>query len=395
MTGDGWDEVADRAWGMAPVVVPMAAPVTVSDAYRLLAEASGPFRAGTRFRVLPDVRFDTSVGRIRAPGELLPGPADPDPDGYRKRLAAELAEQGWLVAVEQPLFLDFDVWARVRDSVTALWQRVGFPVVPVGAELVFGDGVTRADGLVRDAHHAVLAWVLRGRLLVRYADTTEVRAGAGELAYWPAGCRYTETFGDDCLALLLRVPGDARLPVGAVHDTVVELANSGPAAVEAVPYLPVPPPEQPGGATPVAGPLARAGTAVRELSRDPELTRTLRIRWATRVSAGGLEPVPPPREAVPLRGADRVRCTAEVVRIRDGRSGWIWAVNGHAFAVQGAAWTLLRRLRHAGVLRVDELCGLAADGRPEPGALALLTTLYELRGIEVLTDRDAPAGEEW
>ncbi|MER7334173.1 MULTISPECIES: hypothetical protein [unclassified Micromonospora] len=391
-----WDGFVDRCWGRAPAVVPAAAPVAVPDAYRVMAWASAPFRSGTRFRVLPDVRFDTAAGRLRAPGELLPGAEDPDPDAYRKRLGAESAGRGWLLGVEQPLFLDFDLWARVRDTVSALWRRVGYPVLPVGAELAFGDGVSRDRGLARASRHAVLAWVLRGRLRVRFPDTgtAAIRAGAGQLAYWPAGLRHAETYEDDCLALLLRVPSDSRLPVGAVHDTVVELAGAGPAAEQAVPYLPVPAAAGGPGGVLTPAPLARAAAAVRELSGGPELTRTLRTRWTARVSAGGLEPVPEPREPVRLSAGHRVRRTAEVIRVRDGRSGWIWAVNGHAFAVQGDAGPLLRRLRAGRVARVDDLCGLTEDGRPDPGALALLTTLYRLRGVEVLAGHGGPAGEE-
>ncbi|GIG96510.1 hypothetical protein Pma05_30830 [Plantactinospora mayteni] len=387
---DGWTGFAERWWNVAPTVGPATPPLAVSDAYRMIAEASAPFRAGTRFHVLPDVRFGTAAGRIRAPGDLLPGAADPDPDSYRERVGAELAGQGWLLAVEQPLFGNFADWLRVRDSIDRLWRRVGFPVVPVGAELVFGTGMTRIDGLTRDSRHAVLAWVLRGRLEVRVDGAVRCRAGAGELAYWPAGLRYTETFADDCLALLLRVPSDSRLAVGAVHDTAVELAGDGPAADDVVPYLPVPPSEGP-GPVPMADPLARAATAIAGLSAAADLTRTLRVRWAARVSAGALEPVPPPREPVQLSAGTRVRRVAEVVRIRAARSGWIWAVHGHAFAVRGAAWALLRRLPLGTPVRVADVCGSAGDSAPDPGGLALLTTLYRLRAIEVLA---GPAGEK-
>ncbi|XTZ17286.1 hypothetical protein ACQSSU_07965 [Micromonospora echinospora] len=390
MTGDPWSVLADRHWTVAPVVLPAPSPLTVAEAYRLIAEASVPFRAGTRFHVLPDVHFDTAAGRIRAPGHLLPGTADADPDDYRGRLGAELAGQGWLLAVEQPLFPDFASWARVRDGVTALWRRVGFPVVPVGAELVFGDGVTRAATLARDSHHAVLAWVLRGRLRVDVQGGPTLRVRAGELGYRPAGLRWTETFTDDCLALLLRVPGDARLPAGTVHQTVTELAGAT-AAEDAVPYLPLP---EAAGPVAVADPLARATAAVRQLSTATDLTRTLRVRWAARVSAGGLEPVPAPREPVRLTADQRVRRTAEVVRMPDGRSRWIWAANGHAFTVQGAAGRLLRRLRPDVPVGVGALCGVDEDGRPDAGALALLTTLHRLRAVEVTDGPEPPAGEE-
>ncbi|BCL17364.1 hypothetical protein [Micromonospora sagamiensis] len=391
MTGDPWAVLVDRHWTVAPAVVPAPPPLTVGEAYRLIAKASVPFRAGTRFHVLPDVHFDTAAGRIRAPGHLLPGTADADPDAYRERLGAELAGQGWLLAVDQPLFADFASWARVRDRVTALWRRVGFPVVPVGAELVFGDGVTRADALARDSHHAVLAWVLRGRLRVDAHGGPTLRVGPGEAGYWPAGLRWTETVADDCLALLLRVPGDARLPVDAVHRTVVELAAESPAAEDTVPYLPLP---DPAGPVAVADPLARATTAVRQLSTATDLTRTLRVRWAARVSAGGLEPVPAPRDPARLAAGQWVCRTAEVVRMPDGRSRWIWAANGHAFTVQGAAGRLLRRLRPDVPVRVDDLCGTDEDGRPDAGALGLLTTLHRLRAVEVTDGPEPPAGKE-
>ncbi|NEE21482.1 hypothetical protein G3M58_85350, partial [Streptomyces sp. SID7499] len=101
------------------------------DAVHPLNVAScAPFRAGTRFWVMPDVRFLLGDGWLRAPGTLLPDTTDPTLDDYLDRLEAEVPGQGYLLTVRQPLLLDHALWSAVRDTVSGLWRHVGWPNLP-------------------------------------------------------------------------------------------------------------------------------------------------------------------------------------------------------------------------------------------------------------------------
>ncbi|MEU9618724.1 hypothetical protein [Streptomyces sp. NPDC048155] len=365
--------------------------------YRTMAAAAAPFRAGTRFRALPDVRFLVEDGWIGAPGDLLPGPEDSSAQEYDRRLDARLPDRGRLLSVEQPLLLDFGLWSRTRDLIAPLWQRIGCPVLPVVTELLAGGGITVPADPAVEATHATLSFVLDGGLTARLraagagdGDVRTFRATAGDVVYRPAGCRDDVGYRPRTLVLRLRIPVDPRLLHRAVEDVVSGLLQERRyGADDAVPYLPCPPPGRRRDAAADVRPLATTAAALGEECAGPRLERVLRILWARRASAGALEPVPPPRQGPPPEAGLRVRVTAPVLRMPDG-DGWVWAVNGHAFAVRGQLGELLlERLREdaAGAPTVDELCGRLPVSA-HAGVLALVRKLHALRAVELT---DAPA----
>ena len=162
-----WDDFALRYWNRAAAVVPCPAPVPLQRAYDAIVTASVPFRAGTRFFTLPDVRLFVTEGRLRAPGGLLPDAADATAEDYVKRLDADLPGSGYLLAVEEPLMLDFALWFGVRNMISGLWRQIGWPDLPVSAELAVGSGDTHHDALTSPPQHATMVWVLRGTALAR------------------------------------------------------------------------------------------------------------------------------------------------------------------------------------------------------------------------------------
>ncbi|MDW8804137.1 hypothetical protein P1P68_04845 [Streptomyces scabiei] len=380
MTGSAWDLFADRHWERTPVVMPApGGPRTVDAdrAYTTMVEAARPFRAGTRFRALPDVRFHVEDGRIRAPGDLLPGPEDTTAERYAERLDQRMAGRGRLLVVQQGLMLDPPLWTRVRSLVTPLWERVGCPVLPVVAELVLGEGITESHG----SPHSALVWVLRGSLTATPRDSgPALDAAAGDLLHRPAGRPHTLTFGPRTMALRLLVPRDPRLVTAAVTEVVAGLVHAR-RGHDRVPYLPYPP----DGPTPPDIPeLASTAELVREVTATPRLGRLLSALWARRVSAAGLEPVPDARPPVRLSPDDRLRPASPVVRmpLDDGRT-WLWAVDGHAFSLRGSLGErVLGRLRQGGTPTVRDLCAVAGPGHDE-AVVALLEKLYTLRGVDV------------
>ncbi|MFJ9682301.1 hypothetical protein ACIRP2_30250 [Streptomyces sp. NPDC101194] len=399
-----WDRLATHHRGGSPAGLRVwdagtdEPPVDGGRVYRTMAAAAAPFRAGTRFRALPDVRFLVEDGWIGAPGDLLPGPEDIGAAEYAERLDARLPGRGRLLAVEQPLLLDFALWAQTRELIAPLWRRIGCPVLPVVTELLAGDGITVPADPTDEGTHATLTFVLDGGLTVRLrargdddSESLTVRATAGDVVYRPAGYRDEVGYRPRSLALRLRIPVDPRLLHRAVEDVVSGLLQERRyGSDDAVPYLPCPSPGQWRETAPDVAPLAATAVALGQECEDPRLDRVLRILWARRASAGGLEPVPPPRPGPPPEEDQLVRVTAPVLRMPDG-DGWMWAVNGHAFALRGQLGELLlaRLGKDAPAPTVADLCReLPPSARA--GALALLRKLYALRAVDLT---DAPADD--
>ncbi len=124
MSAVDWAHFGAQHWNESPVQLRgVAESPDVQLAYEAVVAAAEPFRAGTRFRALPNVRFFVDGGQIRAPGDLLPGTEDLTADHYATRMAG----RKYLLTVEQPLLLDFRLWSQVRDLVAPLWRQVGCP----------------------------------------------------------------------------------------------------------------------------------------------------------------------------------------------------------------------------------------------------------------------------
>lgn len=382
-----WDRFAASYWNREPAVVPCPSPVPLQRAYAAIVTASEPFRQGTRFFTLPDVRFFTTYGRVRAPGDLLPGAADATAADYLNRSEVCSGGDGCLLVVEEPLMLDFGLWSGVRDLISGLWRQVGWPNLPMAAELAIGSTFTRNEGLTTPSRHATMIWVLNGDMSVRlWPEERTLEGGTGQLLYVPAAHRFTLVYGNRCVALCLRVPVDGSLAVAAVRAAVTDVVQSRRDSGGAVPFLGPPSRPSPASAGEVLPVLAAIGDEVRHVLDGPELDRILRIKWAACRSAAALEPAPPPRGTDALAGDQRIRLASEVMRLPDGPDGWVWAVNGHAFAVRGAdSERVLAHLSENPCVEVSRLCR-TADGEPGGSALALVRRLYSLRAVDPVPD---------
>ena len=392
MTTTDWTELLARVWGKEPALLPAAAPADPAHLHRTIVAACEPFRAGTVFQTLPQVRLHTPLGWLGAPGHLLPDAADPSPADYRARLRREPSgsgpDGGFLLSVRQPLHTDWALWSAVRDALAELWQRVGLPCLPVEAELTEGDGFTRTRNLGRPSEHAVLSWVLEGALEAELPEEDGefrvLRATAGELLYLPEGSRWREHHLDGCLTLRISVPRAQRLATGVVKALLAEAVRDGADYDGTVPCLPHPPPAD--GPHAPAAPVLAAGEAVRAAAGGVELPSALRTRWAAWWSSAGLDPAPGPRADVPVTPEQRLRVVRGIVRLPDGPGRWIWAVNGHAFPIGGAAGErIAQQLWPGRELTVGELCRAVGADEHNGTVAALVRKLHRLRGID-LTD---------
>ncbi|MFP8885360.1 hypothetical protein [Streptomyces mangrovi] len=413
-----WALFGQRYWGGRPARLPARPPAGLPELYALTVRSCAPFRAGTRFWVMPDVRMLVGDGRLRAPGALLPDTGDRTLDDYLGRLDSDVHGQGYLLSVRQPLLLDYALWSAVRAAVSGLWREVGWPNLPVTAEVLVGDRFTEHTGAAEAPTHAALTWVLRGRMEVRLWDESDgpppagiadpehgpegvrtMSAGAGELLYWPGDRRHVDVYRERCVALRLRIPVDRRLPFTALRDLLADLVHGRRGHDETVPYFPFGRGSRVDDEDGALSHLTALGGELRTLVGGEQLNRTLRVRWAALRSAAGLEPIPVPREGVPLTRHTRIRRTGEIVRMPDGPGQVVWAVNGNVFSLPRAAsdrvYPALGDGEETGVADVLRAMGAGGDGDDDgdgdgdQGVLALLDKLYRLRGIDVA---EVPAG---
>jgi hypothetical protein len=205
-SGLDWAKFVRRHWEKAPAHLSLGAPVIPPEqAFQSIITASEPFRLGTRFRALPDVRFFVGAAQLRSPGKLLPGARERDADSYLRRASAQLKQKGVQLLVEQPLLLDFSLWNDVRGFVRGLLERVGVPVLPIVSEFVLGNFARSPQGVVKRLHHSLLILVLHGRVRVRVwkklwgdspnetvdfdrhlSEATTLEAQAGDILYVPS-----------------------------------------------------------------------------------------------------------------------------------------------------------------------------------------------------------------
>jgi hypothetical protein len=404
--GLDWDSFVQRHWERAPARLKTGLPVLPPEqAFRSAVSVCAPFRHGTRFRALPDVRFFVQDAQLAAPGPLLPGEDDADVDGYVRRASAALGGRKHQLLIEQPFIFDFPAWDSVRGLVRGLLERVGVPVLPIATDLVLGNFGQSPRGVVKRPHHSLLTLVLHGRLRVRvwkrlwgdppnettgferhHAEARTLEAGAGELLSIPSHLWHLEEALGSCMALRLWIPVQGSRPTDAVKDVLVALLEGRLPHDEAVPYLPYPWRRPRAGRRTSVEPLEQASDALHALTREPDVHQALRIIWARRVSACGLEPAPPPGQDVPLRDSHRVRGvpSANVVRLKDPAGQWIWAVNGHAFPGLGTATAgrLLQALASGETWSVEALCGLARRGARREELRAVLEKLQRLRALQ-------------
>jgi hypothetical protein len=411
-SGPDWEKFVRRHWEKSPTHLTLGSPaVPAARALQSIIAASEPFRFGTRFRALPDVRFFVEDAQLRSPGKLLPGARERDVDRYIRRASASLGRKGFQLLVEQPLLLDFSLWNDVRGFIRGLLERVGVPVLPIVSELLVGNFARSPQGVAKRLHHSVLILVLHGRMRIRvwkklwgdslnettgfdshFSEATTLEASAGELLYVPSRAFHLEECREPCLALRLWIPARGARPTDAVKELLVKLMDRQLTNDHTVPYL-----EYPGrqgkGARAALEPLVRAAGAFEQAARSPDLLRALRIIWTRRVSACGLEPAPPPLELQPLEDSALVRGVprSHVVRMQDSPGQWIWAVNGHVFPGSESleAAQVLEALKSGAVLRVGELCQLARRKAQRTELRELLETLVALRGLELVPEGGA------
>lgn len=381
----------DRATWTPPVVpqplpgAAHAAGLHARAAWRALRAACAPFRDGTRFRALPDVRFWRDDARLRAPGAALPGPGDRTAAAYRARLAADGASR-FALRIDEPLLADAALWQAARTLLHDALGADAVPVLPVAAALTLHAGDAPPRWAWPDGHARLIA-VLDGALRL---DDGRVVA-RGDALWWPADA---DAPPHEAGALLLSLciatdPATIAQAVAEATDALLrDLLERQWPDDGAVAMQPFPPRLGARGLAPPPA-LRAVAHALSASSLHDALAEALDLDTCLRASSRGLLPRPVVRGA-PLHDAARVRlCADGVVRRALDERRWLLAVNGHALAVDaGPAWRRAWiRLCTGAPQRVDDLVrGARGTGDHDRDAVRdMLDTLHAVGALD-----DAP-----
>lgn len=383
-----------HAHGWTPPAMPTPLPGAASDAglrardaWRCLRAACAPFRTGTLFQALPDVRFWRDGARLRAPGTRLPGRGDRSAGAWRTRLQADDSAAVSL-RVDEPLLVDTVLWDAAHALLQAAWGADTVPVLPVQAALTLQGG-SDDPPWHWPAGHARLVAVLDGRL--RTAGGEEV--GAGDALWLPDGARVRHS--DGALSLVLTIAVDAATVRAATRSAtqamLLRLLDREWEDDGQVTMLPYPPASSARGIRPMPGLRALARTAG-AAPLHATLSDAVAVEAALRASGLGLTPRPMAAPA-PLRGMDSVRLRPSgIVRLRIDGTCWLVAVNGHALVAEDTApWRRLwSTLCHGGAKRGRTAAGsthcvdaLTGRGRDAADLREWLDALHAAGGLRV------------
>lgn len=413
---DFWPHFVERYWKARPVVVKHfhAAPIaTAAEVFRGLLTAGEQFRAGVRrasmkFHTQGSLRYDEVTEKH------FPQAGDNSLDGYAERIGGDLCGRRFYVAVDRYQAVDAEVYLRVREFWRGLYEIEGMPPSSSTVVILFGNYEKTPFGLHRDdadnftfvlsGRKRILAWpdeYFRGREgVLRSLDYEPFREDAvvlegepGDLIYWPAhywhiaesvgGFPLTMSAGhfyppSETSAKILKplfplIEKRLRDACGAALYPldVNRLSADGSAVLE-----------------------AQLSTALRDASRDAQLSQSLRVAWLNRLSSFGFESVPPPLPPHALADDDvcRVNPHYPVLWIQ-ADDKLVCSANGHAFSITAHPNVpkLLERLnsgapssvewlvdKYAGIGMVNDA---ALTARPED----LRAILEKLRSLRALT----------
>ena len=345
-----------------------------SWALRAARRASEPFRDGLLFEAVPNVRFFSRDGVIRAPGELLIDATDVDAESYIARVQARLDDEFCHLLVEEPLMADYELWWSVRELVRELLAQRGCPVLPIASELSIGCFSTTPNDLPPADTAFTLIVVLQGVLRLNLSSSQAVISlGPGESLYIPCAYQRRED-ASNVVALRLWFPAEGRSAMDAVAPVLSSLIHREMGDVSDLPFVPFP------VDVPATLPFAEASNALERSARSDELVHRMEVVWAKRASAYGLEPVPPPRPPRTLRADETVQLQEKPIAVSATDKGAL-AVNGHAFAVTAhpVVLALVAELKRGARRSVADLLSDYGDG-----VMPLLSKLYRLRALEVV-----------
>lgn len=408
-----WEHFAAEHWEQRPLVFdnPLGEQlISAGRAFECSVQACERWRQRQR----TSLRFFVEAGLLQCnPDRYLPRRADADFQGYARRIAPQLRDQGFAFVLNGAAQYDFDVFLRARRFLRGLYQRVGMPADVTDMDIFVGNYRHTPFGVHTD-RASNFSFVLSGRKrflvwpwpalstrfeLHRSVDFEAVRsqaevleAEAGQVVYWPSSYWHIAESDGDLSAVL-----NVALYLEDTRHAFVAAAIQEPRALAGAELAALPWDARAQGGNELPGPLQQALEAVSQPpALAPDLHAAVLRAWLSRTSAGNFHrSYPAAVEAAALRREMSVAGDPEFpILTRHHGSLLLCAAHGHVLDVPALPVVsgLIERLNSGRVAPVLELIELAQAQREqgEPGTalneehvLLLLESLLAMRAIRV------------
>ncbi len=459
LTSLDWDHFASHLWEKRVVHFRAGALPPFTDAQvfaatsnAALVQARRTYGHGAR----PPMQL--TIERMQQSGVAQGAPrrADGSFAGYLTRMAELLGGRRYALVLSELHSFSFELWDQERRFLAELWRRLGLPLTGAISTLFHGNYEQTPVGVHRDRFGTFL-FLLRGKKRMRFwaerpwsapvttmfeyqpylEQSFAVELAPGEALYWPS--RYYHV-GEN-LEAEPATSVNIGVPIGEHHTSyyvddlsvgmIDELdlpdetrVRSRLTAVEGSPLVRPALGEDNVLSARLPEPLRQAIASVRKLAEPRATKRHLQRTWLARVTAGGLEPVPPPAKRAPLEAEQQVQLVAGAAlrwvasRGEDGEPVVLCAGNGHLVEAQPDATVieLLQQLAAGYAWRIGELLREVPRGRAggrgersdapddalddavlpatRQGMLQLLEQLVALRVLQVVEPRPARKGSK-
>lgn len=407
-----WAHFFEHYWEKKPLLIKqpfVISPVNETDAFQAMVKSASAYRGGYRMRSkgAPCIRFMKDNNWVMADIDAyLPEPDDASVAAFVERLDKQLNGQRF-----EFTFYDIqehwpELWLRLREFYSGLYDFTGMPVVPTEPSIFFGNHGKTAKGLHKDDSNNFVFPIEKKSIRFvpkevfldkgleyktleydQYADDSIVLEGeAGDVIYIPSGWFHVGETGEG-LSLSLSVSFyNYHEPIADVMDILSRVASQKLPQAARVKSLSFDSSKFRQSAENLPDEISAVIDALKESVQSPEFIRKLKLAQLMRVT--GLDfVVPAPVATKGLRDEDVIagdsRFPVAIAQLDEQTTAC--SANGHVFAVPVSAeiFELIELLNSGNQYCVKELVNKYSESVDQGILYGLLNKLHGLRAISI------------
>jgi 50S ribosomal protein L16 3-hydroxylase len=410
-----WKNFVKAYWEKRPVAIqqPFASPVaTPTEIFEGLVTACDAYRSGERsFGLSFYIEHALLITDV---GERLPVKKDGSIAGYAERVKHMIGRRRFGLVLEDFHVYHSEIWFRIRDFLSGLFQAVGNPGDRTTSAVFLGDYEKTPSGLHKgDA--TTFKFVVDGQKRMRvwphdsFPDEFEhsptryyenslqnsliLEGGPGDLIYWPSTYWHIGESINGGLVTSLSLPLFAASAPSFKFDEVVKNRGASQQSNETKIY-PIFVDTIQNAAKKMPDIVAAATRKVAAESRSAEVKQDLLVQCLNRLSGSGFAKVPPALASVKLEEEDIIHGDPRypILLSPTANGEMICSANGHSLSVTAHPhiMKLMERLNRGKAFKVKKLmeqyAGIATINGVKLAVSAgeirmILEKLYSLRAI--------------
>jgi ribosomal protein L16 Arg81 hydroxylase len=407
-----WGHFFEHYWGKKPLLIKqpfLTPPVNAADAYQAMVRAASAYRGGYRVRSkgATCIRFMKDNNWVLADIDAyLPTAEDESVAAFVRRLEEQLNGQRF-----EFTFYDIqehwpELWLRLREFYSGLYDFTGMPVLPTEPSIFFGNHGKTAKGLHKDDSNNFVFLIEKKRLRFipkevfsdkgldyktldyeKYSDDSIILDGEpGDVIYIPADWFHVGETGEG-LSLSLSVSFyNYYEPIAEAMDILSRVASKRLPEAARVKTFSFDSSKFRETAENLPEAMSAVVEALKESVQSAEFIRKLQLAQLMRVTGMGFV-APAPMAAKGL--------SDDEVIVGNSRYPIAWfqldeqtiacSANGHVFAVPASAEIpeLIERLNSNDKYRVKDLVLRHAEGVDPKMLCSFLNKLHSLRAISI------------